>query len=1011
MKLTDDESYQQQRPESDDEENDEEAFDDFDDYDDDEVEDDHTLLEDSTTGNFDEFKNDDSMKETERKLSADLKTERHLLIGNLSCGEVENKDNKVVTNKDKISASPSSVRLTASSPGITFSSQEEINNSQRESTKTPKIKKKKKKRNLTVALSNCKYECVRRVTRKFGFKEVDEGEDWNLCWTDFSVSLERVINMKCYQKINHFPGMSEICRKDLLARNMNRLWKQFPKDYAIFPRTWCLPADYGDFQTFYRTKKNKTFIMKPDSGSQGKGIYLTRNPKQDIKPEEDLICQQYVCKPFLIDGFKFDLRVYVLVTSCDPLRVFVYNDGLGRFSTVKYEEPNNVNVENIYMHLTNYAIQKFSNEFVRDEETGSKRRLSVVNKWFVENGYDLEKIWHSINDVIIKTLVSAHPILKHNYRTCFPNHTRGSACFEILGFDIILDRKLKPWVLEVNHSPSFTTDSKLDREIKDSLVHDTLVLVNFSQCDKKKYVEEERRKVRERLLQKPKDPKDKKDGGESETDNTDILKAYEDSHLGNFRRIYPENNEDIYEPYFTNSCSLFQETAASKARTECARLQREEIKMKSMYIESMRRKNGIIGAIPDTLRPESGRAKTRRILVNRLSKPKEVKKPIVIKKPESSSFISLPILEKDELERIGYMVQRDHIIRNLGIPDLIYRLLNGIKPRKKTNMIKSTCKEINVYNKISKSLPAMRTYATPSVQMQNPQSSSTNAEIKKSSPGLNIGSVSDKELQSLNINTQRAMPHSYKPYSSGNNTATSSTTRGFPSNQNSNHNNNVHHSNNSNNSISNATYNHNVSSNKQYWPASIPPSLNRKDRQILAHAGFNFTNGSRSHGTQKRTQTFNSNPSSSQSNRCNLDIDSRFSRGNNADDRKTNNNNKSEMWKVNGCPVDKAHIFSVLKKQISCPFVEASPPIQLFKEEDRNRLNALYKGARGLSVISSPAPLQLRDDALKKGATSGKGNSPSDFINGRSTKTQRARGATNNVRIKQMELLENRSSN
>ena len=68
------------------------------------------------------------------------------------------------------------------------------------------------------------------------------------------------------------------------------------------------------------------------------------------------------------------------------------------------------------------------------------------------------------------------------------------------------------------------------------------------------------------------------------------------------------------------------------------------------------------------------------------------------KKPESSSFISLPILEKDELERIGYMVQRDHLLRNLGIPDLIYRLLNGIKPRKKTDLTKSTCKEINVYN-------------------------------------------------------------------------------------------------------------------------------------------------------------------------------------------------------------------------------------------------------------------------------------------------------------------------
>lgn len=46
-----------------------------------------------------------------------------------------------------------------------------------------------------------------------------------------------------FQKINHFPGMAEICRKDLLARNLNRMLKLFPKEYCIFPRTWCLPAE------------------------------------------------------------------------------------------------------------------------------------------------------------------------------------------------------------------------------------------------------------------------------------------------------------------------------------------------------------------------------------------------------------------------------------------------------------------------------------------------------------------------------------------------------------------------------------------------------------------------------------------------------------------------------------------------------------------------------------------------------------------------------------------------
>ena len=66
-----------------------------------------------------------------------------------------------------------------------------------------------------------------------------------------------------------------------------------------------------------------------------------------MKPGEHMICQQYVSKPFLIDGFKFDLRIYALVTSCDPLRLFVFKDGLARFATQKYTEPTNSNIVSV----------------------------------------------------------------------------------------------------------------------------------------------------------------------------------------------------------------------------------------------------------------------------------------------------------------------------------------------------------------------------------------------------------------------------------------------------------------------------------------------------------------------------------------------------------------------------------------------------------------------------------------------------------------------------------------
>lgn len=63
-----------------------------------------------------------------------------------------------------------------------------------------------------------------------------------------------------------------------------------------------------------------------------------------IPPSEHTIVQEYIDKPLLLDGYKFDLRIYVLITSCDPLRIFLFNDGLVRLATEKYLPPHDSNI-------------------------------------------------------------------------------------------------------------------------------------------------------------------------------------------------------------------------------------------------------------------------------------------------------------------------------------------------------------------------------------------------------------------------------------------------------------------------------------------------------------------------------------------------------------------------------------------------------------------------------------------------------------------------------------------
>jgi len=98
---------------------------------------------------------------------------------------------------------------------------------------------------------------------------------------------------------------------------------------------------------------------------------------------------------------------------------------------------------------------------------------SVVFNRMKNEGVDIEKLESQIEDIIVKTIISIQPELVHNYRTCQPSDFESSMCFEILGFDIFIDNKSRPWLLEVNLAPSFNEDSAVDRELKFNVLFDS----------------------------------------------------------------------------------------------------------------------------------------------------------------------------------------------------------------------------------------------------------------------------------------------------------------------------------------------------------------------------------------------------------------------------------------------------------------------------------------------------------------------------------------------------------
>lgn len=102
--------------------------------------------------------------------------------------------------------------------------------------------------------------------------------DWDIWWTDVAPPTEKFQKLKSYHKINHFPGMMQIAKKNYLARNLNKMKKQFPDEYKFYPKTWLFPYDIKDLLAFQNKKRasKAVFIVKPEYLSQGKGIFLTK---------------------------------------------------------------------------------------------------------------------------------------------------------------------------------------------------------------------------------------------------------------------------------------------------------------------------------------------------------------------------------------------------------------------------------------------------------------------------------------------------------------------------------------------------------------------------------------------------------------------------------------------------------------------------------------------------------------------------------------------------------------
>ena len=209
------------------------------------------------------------------------------------------------------------------------------------------------------------------------------------------------------------------------------------------------------------------WIMKPSNLSRGRGVTCVDSLlpiEQSLSATNDsgLIVQKYIENPLIIQNRKFDIRQWVLVTSLNPLVIWMWKEPYIRFGAEDYKMDD---LNNIYSHLTNNSIAKHSKQYKNEKKfEGDMWTCFEFEKYLGSPRW--KEIHEKIKNAIICSFYAAHQEIKQRFNS-----------HELYGYDFMIDEDFNVYLIEVNASPALDYSTKItERAVKD-MVKDLIKIV------------------------------------------------------------------------------------------------------------------------------------------------------------------------------------------------------------------------------------------------------------------------------------------------------------------------------------------------------------------------------------------------------------------------------------------------------------------------------------------------------------------------------------------------------
>ena len=326
------------------------------------------------------------------------------------------------------------------------------------------------------------YKQIKNIFKDYKFSCVNSCDKCNLIYDYFYYNKlnNTILGLNRYQKICRIPKTIYLTSKYNFLKELKKASKLYPGEYDFFIESYILPKDKEIFKN--RINTSKFWVKKPYNLSRGRGIKIINKVTNF---DEKVIVQKYI-KPHLLFGKKYDIRIILLITSYDPLVVYLYTDGFLRFATHPYSEKEDFYIEDKFMHLTNNSVNKDSIFYKKNDDpnklTQSLASLKSFKKYCKENNIDFNSIINKVKDNIIKCILIRYDRSVKELKEYKIKSSKN--LFELIGVDIILDDKLEPHILEFNANPSLEWNCKCGDIITNNMLIDTFNLLGIKQYDR-----------------------------------------------------------------------------------------------------------------------------------------------------------------------------------------------------------------------------------------------------------------------------------------------------------------------------------------------------------------------------------------------------------------------------------------------------------------------------------------------------------------------------------------------